>query len=71
MLDEYDFSNGTRGKYTKQYNSGINIIKLDSDVRKVFPDAKSVNNALRTLMSIIPQKQNNPANNYSRTHIFH
>jgi hypothetical protein len=32
---------------------------LDKDVRKIFPDAKSVNNALRTLISLIPQNQNN------------
>ena len=55
MLDEYDFSNGIRGKYTQQYDDGVNIIKLDKDVRKIFPDAKSVNNALRTLINLIPQ----------------
>ena len=57
MLDEYDFSNGIRGKYAKQYNADVNIIKLDKDVRKVFPNAKSVNNALRTLINLIPQNQ--------------
>jgi hypothetical protein len=57
MLEEYDFSNGVRGKYTKQYNDGVNIIKLDQDVRKIFPDAKSVNNALRTLINLIPKDQ--------------
>jgi hypothetical protein len=61
MLDEYDFSNGTRGKYTQQYNDGINIIKLDNDVRKVFPDAESVNNALRTLINLIPPNQTTKA----------
>jgi len=57
MLDEYDFSNGIRGKYTQQYDDGVNIIKLDKDVRKIFPDAKSVNNALRTLINLIPQNR--------------
>jgi len=55
MLDEYDFNNGIRGKYTEQYNDGVNIIKLDKDVRKIFPDAQSVNNALRTLINLIPK----------------
>jgi len=55
MLEEYDFSNGIRGKYTEQYNDGVNIIKLDKDVRKIFPDAQSVNNALRTLINLIPK----------------
>jgi len=59
MLEEYDFSNGVRGKYSKQYREGVNIIKLDSDVRKIFPDAQSVNNALRTLINLIPQNQTN------------
>ena len=57
MLDEYDFSNGIRGKYTEQYNEGVNVIKLDNDVSKIFPDAKSVNNALRTLINLIPKNQ--------------
>jgi len=53
ILEEYDFSNGTRGKYAKEYKEGVNIIKLDKDVRKIFPDAKSVNEALRTLIHIM------------------
>jgi len=61
MLEEYDFSNGIRGKYSKQYKEGVNIIKLDSDVRKIFPDAQSVNNALRTLINLVPQNQTNQA----------
>jgi len=48
MLEEYDFSNGVRGKYAKAYKEGVNIVKLDSDVMKFFPNAKSVNEALRT-----------------------
>jgi len=51
MLEEYDFSNGVRAKYPTQYREGVNIIKLDSDIRKIFPDAQSVNNALRKLIN--------------------
>ncbi len=58
-LEEYDFSQGVRGKYAKQYKEGVNIIKLDSDVNKFFPDAKSVNEALRTLIKLMG-KDNNP-----------
>lgn len=43
MLDEYDFSNGIRGKYAKAYQDGVNIIKLDKDISKFFPDTQSVN----------------------------
>ena len=55
MLEEYDFSNGIRGKYAKDFKDGVNIIKLDEDVRKIFPDSDSVNNALRTLINLIPK----------------
>ena len=53
MLEEYDFSNGIRGKYAKAYKEGVNIVRLDSDVMKFFPDAKSVNEALRTLINLM------------------
>jgi hypothetical protein len=53
MLDEYDFSKGVRGKYAQRYSEGTNIVKLDSDVAKMFPDEKSVNDALRALIKII------------------
>jgi len=62
MLDEYDFSNGIRGKYAQEYSDGVNIIKLDKDVRKVFPDSKSVNHALRTLINLIPSSQSSKLN---------
>jgi len=53
MLKEYDFSNGVRGKYAKAYKESVNIVKLDSDVMKFFPNAKSVNEALRTLINLM------------------
>ena len=53
MLGEYDFSKGIRGKYAKAYHEGANIVKIDEDVTKVFPDSKSVNEALRTLMRLL------------------
>ena len=49
---EYDFfkmHGGVRGKYAKQYHEGVKLIMLEPDVAKIFPDAKSVNEALRTL----------------------
>ena len=53
MLEEYDFSNGIRGKYAQRYKEGVNIVKLDTDVTKFSPDAKSVNEALRTLIRLM------------------
>ena len=53
MRDEYDFSGGVRGKYADRYAQGSNIVVLDPDVAEVFPNARSVNDALRALAAII------------------
>ena len=57
VLEEYDFSKGVRGKYAERYREGTNIVKLDEDVAAIFPDAKSVNDALRALAKIIHQHE--------------
>ena len=57
MFDEYDFSKGVRGKYADRYHAANNLIRLDPDVAKIFPDAKSVNDALRALANIIAMHQ--------------
>jgi len=59
MREEYDFSGGVRGKYAERYVEGTNLVRLDPDVRKVFPDSESVNRALRALVRII--KERSPA----------
>jgi hypothetical protein len=56
MSDEYDFSRGVVGKYAKQYAEGTNIVVLDPDVAKVFPDSEAVNQALRAIAQIIQQR---------------
>jgi len=53
MLDEYDFSGGVRGKYVDRFAQGCNVIVLDPDVARIFPDSESVNHALRALAAII------------------
>ena len=53
MLDEYDFSEGVRGKYAERYARGSNVVVLDPDVAQVFSDSESVNEALRALAEII------------------
>ena len=53
MLDEYDFSDGVRGKYVERFAKGGNVIVLDPDVAQIFPDSESVNQALRALAEII------------------
>ena len=56
MLEEYDFSKGVRGKYTKRYAKRTNVVVLDPDVAKVFPSSEAVNDALRTLAEIAKKK---------------
>jgi len=50
MRDEYDFSRGKRGKYARRYAEGTNVVVLDPDVAKVFPNSKSVNISLRKII---------------------
>jgi hypothetical protein len=57
MRPEYDFSHGVRGKYAEQYRSGTNVVLLEPDVAQAFPDAKSVNDALRALLAIARRTQ--------------
>ena len=52
MRPEYDFSGGVRGKYAEQYRAGTNVVLLEPDLAKAFPDSKSVNDALRALVAI-------------------
>jgi hypothetical protein len=49
-MNEYDFSSGTRGKYAGRFAAGTNLVKLEPDVAKLFPDSASVNRALRRLL---------------------
>jgi hypothetical protein len=56
MLEEYDFSDGVRGKYVGRFPHSSHVVVLDPDVAQVFSDSESVNRALRALIGII-QKQ--------------
>ncbi|MBM3943414.1 MAG: hypothetical protein FJ316_10935 [SAR202 cluster bacterium] len=60
LREEYDFSQlpgGIRGKYAQQYRAGTNLVLLEPDVAKAFPDDQSVNDALRLLMKIALRQQ--------------
>ena len=59
LRPEYDFASmpgGVRGKYAARYRQVVNIVKLDDDVSAAFPDAKAVNDALRSLIRIAQAK---------------
>jgi hypothetical protein len=57
MLEEYDFSKGVQGKYAKRYAEGTNVVVIEADVAKIFPDHDSVNQALRSLAEIIRRQK--------------
>jgi hypothetical protein len=57
MLEEYDFSNGVQGKYAEKFEEGTNVVVIDPDVAKFFPDHDSVNQALRSLIEIIKNQK--------------
>ena len=50
MRDEYDFSQGERGKYARRYAQGTNVVVLEPDVAKVFRSSKAVNASLRKII---------------------
>ena len=50
LRDEYPenlIKSGTRGKYAKAYREGTNVVLIDPDLHKLFPDSEAVNRALR------------------------
>ena len=59
LLPEYNFSKMKlvgRGIYAERYRSGTNLVLLDRDVRKAFPDDKMVNEALRMIARIAKEQ---------------
>ena len=57
MRQEYDFHEAVFGKYAERYADGTNMVLLDPDVADMFPDSKSVNDALRSLVRIAKQSK--------------
>lgn len=62
MRPEYDVStlkNEVRGKYVERYREGTNIVFLEPEVYKVFPDSASVNAALKLLIEVAHREVRN------------
>jgi hypothetical protein len=45
-----------KGKYAQKYATGTNVVVIDPDISQYFPDHDSVNDALRSLISIIKKQ---------------
>lgn len=56
LRPEYDIESllkgGVRGKYAQQYRAGTNLVLLEPDIAKAFPNEKAVNDALRLVMKL-------------------
>jgi len=54
-------SKGVRGKYYKRIMAeGTNVVLLDRDVQKAFPDSIAVNEALRSILKTKRSRRPNP-----------
>ena len=56
MRDKYDFSQNGRGKYAQSFPQGSSVVVLAPDVAARFPNAESVNQALRSLVNVMDGK---------------
>jgi hypothetical protein len=56
LRPEYDMKSllkdSVRGKYAKKYREGTNLVLLEPDVAKAFPNEKAVNEALRLVIKL-------------------
>jgi len=56
LRSEYDMKSllkdGIHGKYATRYNSGTNLVLLEPDVAKAFPNEKTVNDALKLVIKL-------------------
>ena len=55
LRPEYDLARlkgGVRGKYYQRAMAGTNLVLLEPDVARAFPDSTSVNRALRLLQDV-------------------
>ena len=53
LKQEYDLKSlgkGERGKYFEDYQKGTNVVVIDPELSKAFPNAKAVNDALRKVL---------------------
>jgi len=47
-----DLGKGVRGKYYEAYKSARNLVLLEPEVARAFPDDKSANEALKSLIKV-------------------
>jgi hypothetical protein len=62
LRPEYDMKSllkgGVRGKYAARYHAGTNLVLLEPEVAKAFPNEKAVNDALKLVMKLKQVQEN-------------
>jgi len=54
LREEYSvelIKSGVRGKHAKRFGEGTNLVLIEPDLHKIFPDADAVNRALRDYLA--------------------
>ena len=60
LRPEYDFTGAARGVTAARFARGTNIVAVDPEVRDVFPDSGTVNEALRALAPLLREQHGVP-----------
>ena len=61
MRKEYDLSGAERGKFASRFPRDTRFVQLAPDVSEYFPDADSVNDALRAFVALSKVIKQRPA----------
>ncbi|GEM_PF-2025817 len=61
MRAEYDFGRAKRGATAARYSEGTNLVLISPDLVDVFPDAATVNDALRALAPLLRRPGRSPS----------
>lgn len=65
---DFDFSKAERGRYAKRLKAeGSNLVLLEPDLAKAFPDSVSVNAALRSVVEFAKLSANMTKRTTSKT----
>jgi hypothetical protein len=62
LRPEYDVKSllkgGVRGKYAARYRAGTNLVLLEPEVARAFPNEKTVNEALKLVIKLKQVQEN-------------
>ena len=72
LRPEYDLrellKDGVQGKYADRFREGTNLVLLDSDVARAFPNDEAVNEALRLVIKLIKLPLSEKKSTHKATH---